>query len=456
MPWKRDGMAKADLIVQKYGGTSVGNVDRIRALADRVRRVRQTGSRVVVVVSAMAGETDRLLGLAQEVTATPAAREVDMLLATGEMVSIALVAMALQEAGCAARSFTGMQGGIVTDGTHTHARIRTITTTRLQRDLSAGVIPVVAGFQGISESDELTTLGRGGSDLTAVALAAALEADSCEIYTDVDGVYTADPNLVPQARRLDRVSYDEMLEMARLGAKVLQARAVEFAKAHDVLLWVKSSFTEGSGTLVTRPDQDMERVVVTGVTADSNQAKITLTRLPDRPGIAGNLFGRIAEAGIVADSNQAKITLTRLPDRPGIAGNLFGRIAEAGIVVDMIIQNASEGGLTDISFTVARADAQPTLAIARQSLAEIGADSVTLESGIAKVSIVGVGMQSHAGVAARMFRALAAENINIVMISTSEIKISCVIDDKYAELAVRVLHAAFQLDNPDAPGSCNA
>jgi aspartate kinase len=423
MPWKRDGMAKADLIVQKYGGTSVGNVDRIRALADRVRRVRQTGSRVVVVVSAMAGETDRLLGLAQEVTATPAAREVDMLLATGEMVSIALVAMALQEAGCAARSFTGMQGGIVTDGTHTHARIRTITTTRLQRDLSAGVIPVVAGFQGISESDELTTLGRGGSDLTAVALAAALEADSCEIYTDVDGVYTADPNLVPQARRLDRVSYDEMLEMARLGAKVLQARAVEFAKAHDVLLWVKSSFTEGSGTLVTRPDQDMERVVVTGVTADSNQAKITLTRLPDRP---------------------------------GIAGNLFGRIAEAGIVVDMIIQNASEGGLTDISFTVARADAQPTLAIARQSLAEIGADSVTLESGIAKVSIVGVGMQSHAGVAARMFRALAAENINIVMISTSEIKISCVIDDKYAELAVRVLHAAFQLDNPDAPGSCNA
>ena len=416
-------MAEADLIIQKYGGTSVGNVDRIRALADRVRRVRQTGSRVVVVVSAMAGETDRLLGLAREVAAEPVAREIDMLLATGEMVSIALVAMALQEVGCAARSFTGMQGGIVTDGTHTHARIRSITTTRLQRDLSAGVIPVVAGFQGISESDELTTLGRGGSDLTAVALAAALKADSCEIYTDVDGVYTADPNLVPQARRLDRVSYDEMLEMARLGAKVLQARAVEFAKAHDVPLRVKSSFAEGSGTLVTRPDQDMERVVVTGVTADSNQAKITLTRLPDRP---------------------------------GIASNLFGRIAEAGIVVDMIIQNASEGGLTDISFTVARADAQQTLAIARQSLEDMGADSVTLESGIAKVSIVGVGMQSHAGVAARMFRALAAENINIVMISTSEIKISCVIDDKYAELAVRVLHAAFQLDNPDAPGSCNA
>lgn len=416
-------MAEAELVVQKYGGTSVGSVDRIRALADRVRRVRQTGSRVVVVVSAMAGETDRLLGLAREAAAQPAAREIDMLLATGEMVSIALVAMALQEVGCAARSFTGMQGGIVTDNAHTHARIRTITTTRLQRELSAGVIPVVAGFQGISESDELTTLGRGGSDLTAVALAAVLKADSCEIYTDVDGVYTADPNLVPQARRLDRVSYDEMLEMARLGAKVLQARAVEFAKAHDVPLRVKSSFAEGSGTLVTRPDQDMERVVVTGVTADSNQAKITLTRLPDRP---------------------------------GIAGNLFGRIAEAGIVVDMIIQNASEGGLTDISFTVSRADAQQTLAIVRDSLAEIGAENVNLESGIAKVSIVGVGMQSHAGVAARMFRALAAENINIVMISTSEIKISCVIDDKYAELAVRVLHAAFQLDDPGAPGSRNA
>ena len=416
-------MTEAGLVVQKYGGTSVGSVERIRALAERVRRARHTGSRVVVVVSAMAGETDRLLGLAQEVTGSPEAREIDMLLATGEMVSIALVAMALQEAGCPARSFTGMQGGIVTDGTHTHARIRSITTTRLQRDLCAGVIPVVAGFQGISESDELTTLGRGGSDLTAVALASALDADSCEIFTDVDGVYTADPNLVPQARLLDRVSYDEMLEMARLGAKVLQARAVEFAKAYDVPLRVKSSFSEGNGTLVTRPDKDMERVVVTGVTSDSNQAKITLTQLPDRP---------------------------------GIAGSLFGHIAEAGIVVDMIIQNASEDGLTDISFTVARADAQETLAIARRCLAEVGAENVTLENGIAKVSIIGVGMQSHAGVAARMFRALAAENINIAMISTSEIKISCVIDDKYAELAVRVLHAAFQLDSPEASGGLHA
>ena len=416
-------MTEAGLVVQKYGGTSVGSVERIRDLAERVRQARHAGSSVVVVVSAMAGETDRLLGLAHEVTGTPAAREVDMLLATGEMVSIALVAMALQEVGCPARSFTGMQGGIVTDGAHTHARIRSITTTRLQRDLSAGIIPVVAGFQGISETDELTTLGRGGSDLTAVALASALEAESCEIYTDVDGVYTADPNVVPQARRLDRVSYDEMLEMARLGAKVLQARAVEFAKAYDVPLRVKSSFSEGNGTLVTKPDEAMERVVVTGVTSDSSQAKITLTQLPDRP---------------------------------GIAGSLFGHIAEAGIVVDMIIQNASEGGLTDISFTVARVDAQQTLDIARRCLAEIGAESVTLESGIAKVSIIGVGMQSHAGVAARMFRALAAENINIVMISTSEIKVSCVIDDKYAELAVRVLHAAFQLDSCEASGSRHA
>ena len=416
-------MTRAGLVVQKYGGTSVGSVERIRALAERVRHARNAGSSVVVVVSAMAGETDRLLGLAQEVTGAPAAREIDMLLATGEMVSIALVAMALQEVGCAARSFTGMQGGIVTDEAHTHARIRSITTTRLQRDLTAGVIPVVAGFQGVSESDELTTLGRGGSDLTAVALASALKADSCEIYTDVDGVYTADPNLVPQARRLDRVSYDEMLEMARLGAKVLQARAVEFAKAYDVPLRVKSSFCEGNGTLVTKPDKDMERVVVTGVTSDSSQAKITLTQLPDRP---------------------------------GIAGSLFGRIAEAGIVVDMIIQNASEDGLTDISFTVSRADAQQTLAIARRCLAEIGAENVSLENGIAKVSIIGVGMQSHAGVAARMFRALAAENINIAMISTSEIKISCVIDDKYAELAVRVLHGAFQLEGPEASGSPHA
>jgi len=401
------------VVVQTYGGTSVGSIERIRAVAGRVQRARQQGHQVVVVVSAMAGETDRLLGLARAVSATPVAREVDMLLATGEMVSIALVAMALQELGCSAESFTGPQGGIRTDNAHMQARIKHITTARLQRALTAGVVPVVAGFQGISAGDDLTTLGRGGSDLTAVALAAALHAERCEIYTDVDGVYSADPNIVPQARRLARISYDEMLEMARLGAKVLQARSVEFAKKYDVPVVVKSSFTEGSGTLVTRPEQDMEQVVVAGVTADKNQAKITLTRLPDRP---------------------------------GIAAKLFGRIAAADIVVDMIIQNASEGGLTDISFTVSRSDAQQTLALARQSLAELGAEEATLQTNIAKVSIVGVGMQSHAGVAARMFEALAAETINILMISTSEIKISCVIEDKYTELAVRVLHDAFQLD----------
>lgn len=405
------------VIVQKYGGTSVGSIARIRAVADRVQRARQQGQQVVVVVSAMAGETDRLLGLAREVASAPAAREVDMLLATGEMVSIALVAMTLQERGCPAESFTGPQGGILTDTAHTRARIKRIATSRLRRALAAGIVPVVAGFQGVSETDDLTTLGRGGSDLTAVALAAALQADRCEIYTDVDGVYSADPNIVPQARRLDRISYDEMLEMARLGAKVLQARAVEFAKKYNVPVVVKSSFTEGSGTLVTRPDQDMEQVYVAGVTSDKNQAKITLTRLPDRP---------------------------------GIAAKLFGRIATADIVVDMIIQNASEGGLTDISFTVSRSDAQQALLLARQSLADLGAEEATLQTNIAKVSIVGVGMQSHAGVAARMFEALAAENINILMISTSEIKISCVIEDKYAELAVRVLHDAFQLDRGPA------
>jgi aspartate kinase len=400
------------VVVQKYGGTSVGSIERIRAVADRVCCTRQQGHRVVVVVSAMAGETDRLLRLAHAISHVPDARELDMLLTTGEMVSIALLAMALKDAGCQAASFTGTQGGIVTDNTHTRARIKQITATRLRKALDAGVIPVVAGFQGISETQDLTTLGRGGSDLTAVALAASLGAEVCEIYTDVDGVYSADPNIVPEARLLERISYDEMLELARLGAKVLQARAVLFAKTYEVPVVVKSSFTEGNGTLITKADQDMERVVVSGV---------------------------------AADNNQAKITLTRLPDRPGIAGKLFGRIAAADIVVDMIIQNASEGGLTDISFTVPRPDAPQALELARQLLPDLGAEGATLQTDIAKVSIVGVGMQSHSGVAARMFQALAAENINILMISTSEIKVSCVIQDRYAELAVRVLHDAFQL-----------
>ncbi len=400
------------IVVQKYGGTSVGNIERIRAIADRVRRTKAAGQRVVVVVSAMAGETDRLLQLAHDICAQPGARELDMLLNTGEMVSIALLAMALNDVGCQAASFTGTQGGIVTDNTHTQARIKQITTTRLHKALEADIVPVVAGFQGVSETQDFTTLGRGGSDLTAVALASALGAEVCEIYTDVDGVYSADPNIVSDARLLKRISYDEMLELARLGAKVLQTRSVLFAKKFNVPVVVKSSFGEGEGTVITKADQDMERVVVSGV---------------------------------AVDKDQSKITLTHLPDRPGIAGRLFGRIAAANIVVDMIIQNASEGGLTDISFTVPRPDAQQALALSRQLLPELDAEDAMLQPDIAKVSIVGVGMQTHSGVAARMFRALAEDNINILMISTSEIKVSCVIQDRYAELAVRVLHDAFQL-----------
>jgi aspartate kinase len=401
------------VIVQKYGGTSVGSIERIRAVAERVNRTKQAGHDVVVVVSAMAGETDRLLDLASNVSALPDTRELDMLLATGEMVSIALLAIALKEIGCKAASFTGTQGGIVTDEVHSRARIKQITPTRLQEALHHGIVPVVAGFQGMNKTQDFTTLGRGGSDLSAVALAAALRADVCEIYTDVDGVYSADPNIVPDARRLARISYDEMLELARLGAKVLQARSVLFAKKYEVSVVVKSSLLEDSeGTLITNPDQDMEQVVV---------------------------------AGVAVDKNQAKITLTRLPDRPGIAAKLFGEIARAHLVVDMIIQNASEGGLTDISFTVPRTEAEQALQFAQQTLADLEAEGATLQTGIAKVSIVGVGMQSHSGVAARMFEALAAENINILMISTSEIKVSCIIQDRYAELALRTLHDAFEL-----------
>ncbi len=406
------------IVIQKYGGTSVSSIARMHAVAERVQRAKQAGHEVVVVASAMAGETDRLLQLAQEVAVTPDRRELDMLLATGEMVSISLLAMVLQKAGCEAASFTGTQGGIITNAAHTRARIKQISAARLRKALATGIVPVVAGFQGVSESQDFTTLGRGGSDLTAVALAAALQADVCEIYTDVDGVYSADPNIVPEARRLERISYDEMLELARLGAKVLQARAVLFAQQYAVPVVVKSSFNEAAeGTLITKADQDMERVVV---------------------------------AGVALDKNQAKITLTRLPDRPGIAAKLFGGIARANIVVDMIIQNASESGLTDISFTVSRPDAQQALAFARQLLGELEAEEATLQTDIAKVSIVGVGMQSHSGVAARMFEALAVENINILMISTSEIKVSCVIQDKYAELAVRILHDAFELGEDSA------
>ncbi|HLB02806.1 MAG TPA: aspartate kinase [Nitrospiria bacterium] len=400
------------LIVQKYGGTSLGTLERIKAVAQRVAKVKADGHEVVVVVSAMAGETDRLTKLAHEMSIHPDEREVDLLLSSGERVTSALLALALQEQGLSARAFTGRQVGIITDSTHTKARIERITADRIREALREGVIPVVAGFQGIDEKSDVTTLGRGGSDLTAVALAAALNADSCDIYTDVDGVYTTDPSIVPGARRLAKVSYEEMLEMASQGAKVLQARSVEFAAKYNVPVRVLSSFTESPGTLVTKEDRDMEQAVVSGVTYDKNQAKITIIGVPDRP---------------------------------GIAARLFGVIGEANIVVDMIIQNVSQEGLTDISFTIPKPDAKKALELANRISKEIGARGVQLTGDIANVSIVGVGMKSHAGVAAKMFSTLAKEGINIMMISTSEIKISCVIDAKYTELAVRLLHEAFEL-----------
>jgi len=401
------------LIVQKYGGTSVGSIERIHLVAQRVAEARRGGDDLVVVLSAMSGETDRLLLLAHEVTDNPDERELDMLLSTGERVTIALLAMDLRAMGINARSFTGRQVGIITDSAHTKARIARVTADRIREALGEGIVPVVAGFQGINEQSDVTTLGRGGSDLTAVALAAALKADRCVIYTDVEGVYTADPNIVPSARRLDKVSYEEMLELASLGAKVLQTRSVEFAAKHGVPVEVKSTFKEGQGTLVTTEDEDMERLTVSGVSGDRNQAKITIVGVPDRP---------------------------------GIAARIFGPVAEADIVVDMIIQNVSQASLTDISFTVPRADLAKAMNLVQRVAKDIEAKSVTVTEAIAKVSLVGVGMRSHSGVAARMFEVLSREGVNIMMISTSEIKISCVIDEKYLELATRALHAAFGLD----------
>ena len=401
------------LIVQKYGGTSVGSVERIHRVAERVVQARQAGHDLVVVLSAMSGETDRLVRLAHEVTPCPDEREMDMLLSTGERVAIALLAMDLRGRGINARSFTGRQVGIITDSSHTKARIARVTAERIREALAGGIIPIVAGFQGINERSDVTTLGRGGSDLTAVAVAAALKADRCIIYTDVDGVYTADPNIVPSARRLDKVSYEEMLELASLGAKILQSRSVEFAARHGVPVEVRSSFKEGQGTLVTTEDMDMERVVVSGVTGDRHQAKITIIGVPDRP---------------------------------GIAARIFGPVADANIIVDMIIQNVSQAELTDISFTVPRVDLGKAVTLVQRVAKEIEAKSVGVTDAIAKVSLVGVGMRSHSGVAARMFAVLSREGVNIMMISTSEIKISCVIDEKYLELAMRALHAAFGLD----------
>ncbi len=403
------------LIVQKYGGTSVGSVERIREVAKRVQSCHRQGHRLVVVVSAMAGETNRLLDLARKVAARPSERESDALVASGEQVSAALLALALQDLGVKASSFLGHQVRISTDSAFGRARIRSINKERLLAALNHGTVAVVAGFQGVDNDDNITTLGRGGSDTTGVALAAALSADLCEIYTDVDGVYTSDPRIVPHARKLDRISFDEMLELSSLGAKVLQIRSVEFAKRYNVPVHVRSSFTDNQGTFVVQEDKPMEDILVSGV---------------------------------AYDRDQAKITLLRVPDRPGLAARLFGPIAGAGIVVDMIIQNASADGTTDLTFTVPRGDFDKALSLVKSQESMIGAHGVATDTNVAKVSIVGLGMRSHAGVAARMFDVLAAEGINIQMISTSEIKISVVVDEKYAELAVRALHDAFVAPRP--------
>jgi aspartate kinase len=410
---RQKGRIPVALLVQKFGGTSVADSDKILAAARRAVRAYGRGDQVVAVVSARGHTTDELLALAREISERPPARELDMLLSTGERVTISLLAMELRGRGVDARSFTGRQVGIITDSAHTKARITRVAAERILDALERGVVPVVAGFQGINEHSDVTTLGRGGSDLTAVALAGALKADRCVIFTDVDGVYTTDPNIVPTARRIDKIAYEEMLEMASLGAKVLQSRSVEFAAKYNVPLEVNSSFKEGKGTLVKREDADMEAVAVSGITGDRNQAKITLVGVPDKP---------------------------------GIAARLLGPVAKANILVDMIIQNVSHESLTDFSFTIPRVDVKKAMPIIQDTAKDIGAKSVSVTEAIAKVSLVGVGMRSHSGVAAKMFDVLSHEGVNIMMISTSEIKISCVIDEKYMELAMRALHAAFGLD----------
>jgi aspartate kinase len=402
------------LIVQKYGGTSVGTTERIKAVADRVVRTAKAGNKVVVVVSAMSGETDKLIGLAHQISPSPNEREMDMLLSSGERITSALTAMAVEALGYKARAMTGRQAGIITDRVHTKARIERISGERITSALDEGYIVVIAGFQGVTEGEtDVTTLGRGGSDLSAVAIAAAVKADLCEIYTDVDGVYTTDPNIVPAARKLEKISYEEMLELASLGAKVLQTRSVEFAMKYNVPVVVKSSFNDNPGTLVVQEDKDMENVVV---------------------------------SGIAYDKNQTKITLVNVPDKPGIAAKLFDAIAAANVVVDMIVQNVSiDGKLADISFTVPKTDVKRAMEVTEKIAKDLGAATVDKREEISKVSIVGVGMRTHSGVAAKMFQTLARHNINIMMISTSEIKVSCVIDLKFTELALRVLHEAFGL-----------
>jgi aspartate kinase len=398
------------LLVQKYGGTSVGSIDRIKQVAHKVRAARQAGHDLVVVVSAMAGETNRLISLAQQISEMPDEREKDVLLASGEQVSVALLSLALKELGQPARSYLGHQVRIGTDKAYGRARIKNIDSSKIRSALKAGEVVVVAGFQGVDEDENITTLGRGGSDTSAVALSAFLNARACEIYTDVDGVFTTDPSICPDAKKLQRISYDEMIELASSGAKVLEIRSVEFAKKFSVPVHVRSTFSNVEGTWLVKEDESMDEVLVSGVSYDKNEAKITLQRVPDRP---------------------------------GLAAQIFGPIAEANIVVDMIIQNASEDGTTDLTFTVPQADHKKALAIVDKMVSELRAGGVKVDTDIAKVSVVGVGMRTHAGVAAKMFQVLAAEGINIEMISTSEIKISVVIDAKYTELAVRALHEVF-------------
>jgi aspartate kinase len=404
------------LIVQKYGGTSVGSIDKIKAVAGRVIEYHQEGNQMVIVLSAMAGQTDGLIGLASEVVDEPDPRELDVLISTGEQVSVALLAMAIKSMGYDACSLLGFQAAIYTDDSYGRARVHNIETERIKKELEKGRIVTVAGFQGLDGHGDITTLGRGGSDTTAVALAAALNADVCEIFTDVDGVYTTDPNICPKARKMDVISYDEMLEMASLGAKVLMIRSVEFAKKYNVPIHVRSTFSKERGTMVVAETKGMEKVLVSGV---------------------------------AYSKDEARITIRKVPDKPGIASRIFEPVFKARILVDMIIQNTSEDGLTDLTFTVAKSDFYKTMELLRGVAQEIGAEKVLGDENISKVSIIGVGMRSHAGVAKKMFGALAKEGINIIMISTSEIKISCIVEEKYTELAVRVLHEVFGLDDEE-------
>jgi aspartate kinase len=405
------------LVVQKYGGTSMGSIERIRNVAKRVAKTYDAGNDMVVVVSAMSGETNKLVALANDICEFPDNREYDVLVASGEQVSIALLSICLKSMGYKAKSYHGWQVPVVTDSAFSKARIEEIPDTKMRADLKDGTIVVVAGFQGIDREGNVTTLGRGGSDTSAVALAAALKADVCEIFTDVDGVYTTDPNICSDARKIDKVSYDEMLELASLGAKVLQIRSVEFAKKYNVDVHVRSSFNDNQGTMVTKEDKEMEAVLV---------------------------------SGIAYDKNEAKIAVMNVPDKPGIAAKLLSPLSDANISVDMIVQNVSESGHTDFTFTVTKADFKKALAITKETAKEISAKDVMTDENIAKISIVGVGMRSHAGVATKMFQTLAQEGINIQMISTSEIKVSVVVDAKYTELAVRVLHDAFGMSGKDA------